>query len=171
VTAPVIWQPACESQAAFLSCPVFEVLFQGTRGGGKTDCLLMDFAQFVGRGFGKDWAGILFRRTYPELEDVEKKANRWFPQIFPDAEYVAGKHLWKFRTGETLKFRHAERIADYQKYHGHEYPWIGWEELTNWATPDLYVKMMSVCRSSNPSVPRHIRATCNPRADLQRHSR
>ena len=44
----VIWAPQPGSQALFLSCPVFECLYEGTRGPGKTDALLMDFAQFVG---------------------------------------------------------------------------------------------------------------------------
>jgi hypothetical protein len=54
------------------------------------------------------------------------------------------------------------REDDYWNFHGHEYPFIGWDELTNW--PDLtgYKRMMSCCRSSNPSVPRKIRATTNP---------
>lgn len=38
----------------------------------------------------------------------------------------------------------------------------GWEELTNWATDECYKIMMSTNRSSNPSVPRKVRATCNP---------
>jgi hypothetical protein len=51
---------------------------------------------------------------------------------------------------------------DYLAYHGHEYPWIGWEELTNWATADCYETMMACCRSSHSAVPRKVRATCNP---------
>lgn len=40
--------------------------------------------------------------------------------------------------------------------------WIGWEELTNWATDECYKSMMSCNRSSNPDIPLRIRATCNP---------
>jgi hypothetical protein len=40
--------------------------------------------------------------------------------------------------------------------------WIGWEELTSWANDDLYLTMMSVCRSAEPNMPRHYRATANP---------
>jgi len=158
----IIWEPNAGSQTHFLTCPLFECLLEGTRGGGKTDVLLMDFAQFVGMGYGSDWRGILFREEYPNLEDVIAKSKKWFFQIFPDAEYNESQHVWKFATGERLYFRHAKRPSDYWKYHGHEYPWIGWEELTNWPSDELYLSMMSVCRSSNPNVPRHYRATCNP---------
>jgi len=145
-----------------LYCPVFEVLYEGTRGPGKSDSLLMDFAQFVGRGFGPDWRGILFRKTYPDLEEIITKSKKWFYQIFPDGRYNETKHAWTFGDGEVLLLRYAKDIDDYWNYHGHEYPWIGWDELTLWATDELYTTMKSVCRSSNPDVPRHYRAVCNP---------
>lgn len=159
---PVIWAPQPGSQTAFISCPVAECLYAGTRGPGKTDALLMDFAQDVGRGLGEDWRGILFRRTFPELKDVIAKANKWFPQIFPTAKYNKADHTWTFKDGEQLIFGFMEKEDDYWKYHGHAYPWIGWEELTNWPTDELFKRMFSTNRSSNKNVPRKIRATCNP---------
>jgi len=156
------WTPLPGSQFVFLRCPYFEALLEGTRGGGKTDALLMDFLQFVGRGYGPAWRGILFRETYPNLEDVLAKTEKWFRIIYPDAVFNAGKYFWRFRGGERLYLRHAAKPRDYWKYHGHEYPWIGWEELTNWADDELYLSMMSICRSSDPRVPRRYRATCNP---------
>lgn len=145
-----------------MTCPVFECIYEGTRGPGKTDALLMDFAQFVGRGFGPSWRGILFRKHYPDLEEIEVKSKKWFYRIFPGAAYKSGQHRWVFPDGEQLLFRYADKPDDYWNYHGHEYPWIGWDELTAWANDDLYIMMMSVCRSSDPWVPRHYRGSCNP---------
>jgi len=159
---PVVWAPQPGPQELFLQCPLPEALFSGTRGNGKTDCLLMDFVQHVGKGLGEDWRGILFRRTFPELKDVIAKANKWFPQIFPTAKYNKSEHCWTFREGEQLIFGFIEKEEDYWKYHGHGFPWIGWEELTNWPTDVLFKRMMSTNRSSNNKVPRKIRATCNP---------
>ena len=146
----------------FLSCPLFEVLYEGTRGGGKTDALIMDFCQHVGKGYGADWKGVLFRQTFPQLTDVISKTKKWIPQIWPDAKYNASNHTWTWVTGEQLLLRQFSRADDYWNFHGHEYPWIGWEELCNWATLEGYTRMMSCCRSSNPEVPRKIRATTNP---------
>ncbi len=148
----------------FLSCPVFECLYEGTRGPGKTDALLMDFAQHVGLGYGPAWRGILFRKEYKELADVVTKSRKWFPRIFPKARFheSLSSYKWVWPDGEELLFRTAKRLSDYENYHGHEYPWIGWEELCNWADLKLYLKMMSVCRSSHPDVPRKYRATTNP---------
>lgn len=158
----VVWAPQPGSQEWFLSCPIFEVLFHGTRGPGKTDALLMDFAQFVGRGWGAAWRGIIFRETFPQLADVQAKSERWFRQIFPNATFNRGLMMWKWPTGETLMLRHMRKPSDYWNYHGHEYPFIGWEELTTWADDRCYKAMFSCCRSSTPGIPRMIRATTNP---------
>lgn len=40
-----VWTPQPGSQELFLACPVFEVLYEGTRGPGKTDALLYDTAK------------------------------------------------------------------------------------------------------------------------------
>jgi hypothetical protein len=157
-----LWVAQAGSQEAFLSCPFFEVLYHGTRGGGKTDALLMAFAKHVGQGYGAAWRGVIFRQTYPQLGDVIAKAEKWFPSAFPGARYNATSNSWRFPTGETLLFRHMSRVSDYWNYHGHEYPFIGFEELTNWPNDECYRKMMSCCRSSNPNVPRMFRATTNP---------
>lgn len=160
----VIWKPQEGSQELFLSCPIFECLYEGTRGPGKTDALLMDFAQFVGRGFGTAWTGILFRCEYKELQDVVKKSKKWFYQIFPGATFLEShsEYKWRFPDGEELLFRTGKTEDDYWNYHGHEYPWIAFEELTSWPNDNFYNAMMSVCRSSHPGMPRRYRATCNP---------
>ena len=157
-----VWSPLPGSQAAFLTCPVFEVLYEGTRGPGKTDCLIMDFLQYVGRGFGAEWRGILFRQTYPQLSDVINKTQKWFPLIFPGAKYNQTTHTWTFPTGEQLLLRHMKSPQDYWNYHGHAYPWIAWEELCNWPDDKCYKVMMSCCRSTKPGMPRAYRATTNP---------
>lgn len=158
----VTWAPQQGSQVIFLSCPIFETLYEGTRGPGKTDALIMDFLQHVDKGFGAEWRGILFRKTYPELADVVNKCNRWIPLMHPGARFNKSDYTWSFPGGEQLLLRHARVEQDYWAYHGHAYPWIGWEELTNWADDKLYRKMMSCSRSTNPTIPRKYRATCNP---------
>ncbi len=145
-----------------MSCRLFECLFHGTRGPGKTDALLMAFAQHVGKGYGPAWSGIIFRQTYPQLADVQAKSEKWFRQIFPAAKFNRAKMMWEWPTGERLLLRHMNRPEDYWNYHGHEYPFIGWEELTNWADARCYKAMMACCRTSTPGVPRMVRATTNP---------
>ena len=158
----IAWQPFPGGQQLFLSCPLWELLGEGDRGGGKTETLLMDFCQHVGQGFGSWWAGILFRREYKHLDDLVKKSQRLIPLIFPDARWIKSDYTWHFPDGETLSLRVMSDPEDYWDYHGHEYPWIGWEELTNWPNEDCYERMKSCSRSSRPGMPRKLRSTCNP---------
>lgn len=157
------WVPQYGSQLAFMTAhTVFEVLYEGTRGPGKTDCLLMDFLQHVGKGWGAEWRGVLFRQTYKQLVDVINKSKKWFPRMCPGAKFNATEHVWTFPDGEQLLLRYMRRPEDYENYHGHAYPWIGWEELTNWPDDRCYRLMMSCSRSSKPGMPRCYRATTNP---------
>ncbi len=161
MTAPVIWAPQWGSQMDFVRSPIFETLYEGTRGPGKTNALLMDFCQHVGRGHGKAWRGILFRQSYPALADVVAKSQEWIPRAFPLAKFNESSYTWRFPDGEELLLRYMEREKDYWNYHGHEYPWMGWDELTNWPDSGCYNKMKTCCRSSKPGVPRKLRASAN----------
>lgn len=164
VSAPseIAWVPNAGGQRAFLECPIFEAVLEGNRGGGKTDALIMDFAQHVGQGFGADWRGILFRQTFPQLRDVVAKTRKWFPRIFPSATFNQTEMTWTWPAGETLRLSYLQREADYWNYHGHEYPWIGFEEITTWPDDKCYKIMMSCSRSTHPKMPRKYRATTNP---------
>ncbi len=159
----VVWSPLPGSQTTVLSHDwVFEILYHGTRGPGKSDTLLMCFAKHVGKGWGPEWRGIIFRRTYKELQDLINKSKKWFKRIWPDAKYNISDNSWTFPTGEQLFFRYYARDSDYDNYHGHAYPFIGWDELTNWPTDSGYKRMMSCCRSTVDGIPKMYRATTNP---------
>jgi len=146
----VIWAPLPGSQVLALSAPVNHILYEGTRGPGKTDTQLMRFRRLVGRGYGKFWRGIIFDRQYKNLDDLISKSQRWFNEFDDGASYsgAGGGGRWKWPTGEELLFRHIKKPGDYWLYHGHEYPFIGWNELTKYPTSELYDMMMSCNRTS-----------------------
>lgn len=160
---PAVWVTQDGSQREFFNNPLFEVLYHGTRGPGKTDALLMLFARHVGKGHGTAWRGVIFRQSYPQLADIQAKSEKWFPLIFGNqCKFNKSKMQWEWKTGEVLLFRHMNRAADYWNYHGHEYPFIGFEELCNWADDRCYTAMFACCRTSTKGVPRMVRATANP---------
>jgi hypothetical protein len=146
----VIWRPLAGSQALAISCPCNHVLYEGTRGPGKTDAQLMAFRKGVGRGYGAFWRGAIFDREYKNLDDLIAKSYKWFPKFGDGAKFLASKsdYRWTWPTGEALLFRQVKRESDYWAYHGHELPWIGWNELCKYPTPALYDAMMSCNRSS-----------------------
>lgn len=167
---PPIWKALPGSQSLFLNSPVREVCFAGTRGPGKTDAMLMSFAQYCGRGYGDYWRGIIFRRNYKHLDDIISKSKRWFNRSAQKPRFLAGSSSlkWVWPTGEELLLRAFEDEEDYWSYHGHEYPFIGWEELTSWPSINCYESMKSCNRSSFqgtqalPHLPRLIRSSTNP---------
>ena len=131
-----------------MACPANHILYDGTRGPGKTDAQLMYFRQFVGLGYGQFWTGIIFDRTYKMLEDIIKKSRRWYPRFGDGAVYNRSSLTWEWPTGEKLMFRHMNDISDYDNYHGQEYAFIAWNELTKQPTSELYDAMMSCNRTS-----------------------
>lgn len=157
------WAPQPGSQVAFLACPIEEILIEGNRGGGKTDVLIVKFCQYVGKGLGAAWVGIIFRQTYPELDDIKRKCRVLLPSIFGDrVKENKQSHTWTWDTGEQLLFRHAKSEDDYQHYHGANVPFIGFEELTTWADPAIYLLLQSINRPPKAGVPCFSVSTTNP---------
>lgn len=146
----VVWSPLPGSQELVMSCPCNHILHEGTRGPGKTDGQLMKFRRHVGLGYGKFWRGSIFDHEYKNLDDLINKSQRWFPQFDDGAKFLSGtgQLKWVWPTGEELLFRVVKKPADYWNYHGQEFPFIGWNELTKYANSELYDMMMSCNRSS-----------------------
>lgn len=146
----VIWEPQKGSQTLAISCPCNHILMEGTRGGGKTDNQIMFFRRFVGIGYGAFWRGVIFDREYKNLDDLIVKSQRWFQQFNDGAKFLkgGGDYKWVWPTGEELLFRQMKTEDDYWKYHGQEFPFIGWNELTKQPNSNLYDMIMSCNRSS-----------------------
>lgn len=158
----VVWAPLPGSQTRFLQCPLREVLYEGTRGPGKTIALLAKFARHVGQGHGASWRGVIFRQTYKQLDDLVAKSQSLFREAFPDARFNGQEMRWTFAGGEVLMFRYQRVPADYWNYHGWEVPFVGWEELTNWSDPECYDRTKSINRSSVEGIPIVYASTANP---------
>lgn len=147
----VAWRPLPGSQTLAICCPANEVLYEGSRGPGKTDAQLLKFRSYVGRGYGRYWRGVIFDREYKNLDDLVSKSQRWFPALAgPKARFKSSTsdYKWVWETGEELLFRQVKRPTDYWNYHGQEFPFIGWNELAKYPTPELYEALMSCNRSS-----------------------
>lgn len=148
---PTAWKAIPgSSQLLALGSPCHHTLYTGARGPGKTDTQLMHFKQFVGKGYGRFWRGILFDREYKMLDDIVSKTRRWFPKFGDGARFLESKsdYKWVWPGGEELLFRHMENAEDYWTYHGQEFPWIGWNEICKYPTMECYDRMMSCNRSS-----------------------
>ena len=152
------WSPQLSPQTdAIRAAPICEELFfGGAAGGGKSDFLLGDFLQDVEQG--RVWAGILFRKTYPELDEIIERSQAIYPHT--GAEYLVGQKVWRWPNGALLRLRHIDNPNDFQAYMGHSYAWIAFDELPTWDSLKPYNMMKS--RLRGPARYKRMRSTGNP---------
>lgn len=158
-SGPPLWEPQPGPQSLAVAAQfVTELMFGGARGGGKSDYLLGDFLQDI--DLGDKWRGIIFRRSYPELEELITRAKQMYAPY--GAIYKVADKTFVFPSGATLKMRHVESESDCDKYQGHQYTWIGWDELTNWPDLKSYKKIKACLRSAHGVPYKRIRCSANP---------
>jgi hypothetical protein len=121
--------------------------------------LLGDFLQDVPT-YGAHWSGILFRRTYNELEELIRRSREVFPAS--GGSWHEQSKTWKWPNGAQLRMRYIERDADATRYQGHSYTWIGWDELTQWPSDYGYRFLRGRLRSAHDVPTKRIRAAANP---------
>lgn len=157
------WAPQPGPQLAAIDAHWCEELFfGGARGGGKSDYLIGDYLMDAAH-YGAEWRGILFRRTYPELEEIVARSKVIIPATFPGSVWRESDKTWTLPTEATLRLRYIERDDDSGRYQGHQYTWIGWDELTNWASPAAYKAIMATLRNGARPVPnKRVRSSGNP---------
>jgi len=164
---PIPWRAQPAQLTAIRLDDVDELLYGGAVFGGKSDFLLGDFAQDVPRPYGRHWHGILFRKSYKQLEDLISRSKEIYPRWFPGARWTgSSKELekaWVWPNGATLRMRHMDSEDDWMEYWGHAYTWIGWDELALWASPTPYNMLKARLRSAEAQIHnKRIRASANP---------
>jgi len=168
-----IWKPNHGKQELFLSLPdsIFEQFYGGAAGGGKSESLLM-------RPILRQWTdnnrfqGIILRRTYKELEEslIERskrggmnKDGTEIPSFYDfGAEYNEQKKKWRFASGGTITFGHAEEESDIRKYDTSEYQYCAFDELTSFTEFQYKFMAFSRVRSIIPSIPALVCSGSNP---------
>lgn len=156
----IAWQPL-PRQSTFLSCPADERMFGGAKGGGKTDAILGDFLRQLveAQTRGVEASGIIFRRSYKELEEVIKRSHQIYPKL--GGEFGIAKGQWTFPGYGALLMRFVDKDLDASKYQGHSYDWIGFDEIGNYGTPYVWNELSS-CNRSAVGIPTKMVATGNP---------
>jgi len=153
-----VWAPNPGPQWALLACPVEDVFFGGQRGGGKSVGLLMHFAKRADR-YKKHARGVLMRRSYPELEEIEYLASLIYPGM--GARWFASRHRWQWPNGASLRLRYLKRDEDAQQYQGQSFTDLLLDEITQWASPQP-LDYLRACLRSAAGVPCVLRASGNP---------
>jgi hypothetical protein len=155
-----VWKPFSR-QEDFIGLPdgIFEGFYGGAAGGGKSDVITM---LPILRQFHENpnYHGIVFRRTFPELEEsLLMVARKWYPYF--GAKYNDQKHSWTFPSGAVQRFSYLQTDEDARSHDTAQYHYIGFDELTHF-TEFQYTYMISRIRRATKELPVIIRSASNP---------
>ena len=158
----MLWEPSAK-QAQLLSATDFEVLYGGAAGAGKSDGLLLDALGLQQNATDKrNYQGILFRRTFPDLRDLIDRSQEIYPYVGDGGKYDKQAHIWTWPSGARIEFGHMQYDSDRFKYRGRAFQYLGWDELTLFPTDVPYRYLLSRVRTVDPSITCYVRATTNP---------
>ena len=151
------------AQEAWLALPEQEGLFSGARGTGKTITAAATYLQHVGTGYGASWKGIWLRHSMTGHVEAKALLEATILPIWRDAVKInINNSTYTWPTGEQLRLGFFGDMSDYQTWIGQSWPWIGWEELTQFPDDKFYKQMLATNRSDYPGLPVMVRATTNP---------
>ena len=161
----VVWEPQRNqrgeigAQIRLVTCPYNEILYGGAKGGGKSDGILGMWLAHMGRN--PRWArGIIFRKSYPELEQLMARAREIFIPL--GAIWKQQQKTWYFKGGAILKFRFLDNAEDAKKYQGHENTFIAFDEVGDVQDPAIVDALRGALRSSKPIKERILLLCGNP---------
>jgi phage terminase large subunit len=145
-------------QEEFISGECDDVLYGGAAGGGKSYAVMLGALRRRLEYPGTH--GIIFRRTFPELEKSIIKETRKLYPIF-GAKFNETKHYWTFPNGSVQEFGFCEKDGDVYKHLSAEYHDEWFDEATTFTEFQIRY-LTSRCRSSIPGVKPIVRLTSNP---------
>ncbi|MGD9600059.1 MAG: hypothetical protein AB7P94_17425 [Steroidobacteraceae bacterium] len=151
------WRPHAGPQELALRKRVFELLYGGARGGGKTEAGIVWIAKTVDN---PRFRGLVIRNNADDLKDWIDRARYMYSGL--GAEFVGNPTEIKFPSGAKIRTGHLKDDNAYGKYLGHEYQRMLVEELTQIASEERYVRLISSCRSTVDKLDARVFATTNP---------
>lgn len=146
-------------QEEFLAASEREVLYGGSAGGGKSFAMLADPLNYFNH---PAFSGLLLRHTTEELRELIFKSQELYPRAVPGIKWSERKMQWTAPSGARLWMSYLDRDEDVMRYQGLAFSWIGFDELTQWASPYAWNYMRSRLRSTAIDLPIYMRATTNP---------
>jgi hypothetical protein len=173
MTDDSIYQPSVWGQL-YHATDAHEILGGGTAGPGKTTALIADpFKQFLFEhdrcllprshpmyhpfskpgeaGDSRCWA-LFLRRSATMLAQTVEKAARMLRAIDPNVtmhKQSGDSTLFYLSSGARYQFDACRDLVSYEKFMGHEFTWIGFDEI-NQFDENQYHMIRRRCRTSDP---------------------
>ena len=106
------------------------------------------------------YRGLVIRKNVEDTKDWVDRARRMYSGT--KAEFTGHPPIINFSSGARIYVGHLKDENSYTKYQGHEYHRMLIEELTQIPSEELYLKLISSCRSTVDNLRPRVFATCNP---------
>lgn len=136
---------------------VFEILYGGARGGGKTEVGII----WIGKDYEHPlFRGLVIRKNADDLTDWVDRALRMYAPWGATAAYRPAEI--RFPSGALIRTGHLKDRASYGKYIGQEFQKILVEELTLLPDELAYTQLIGSCRSTVKDLKPQVLCTTNP---------
>lgn len=164
-------EPFPKQQVA-LSCPAFEVLLGGDKGGGKSAYLLMSPLKLLAKAqeqyretgvLQPKCRAIIFRKNLSDLRDLIAKSHEIYKAFDRGAEYNKVEKIWHFTSGATVEFNHLDGPDDHMGWNGQEIFFLGFDQVEQ-ISLDVYMFLLIQVRSTDEAYKDLVcvRSTANP---------
>jgi len=149
-----------EPQALLYMCGKRHVLFGGSRGGAKSEGILVGglmFADLPGH------AGLIVRRHYTDLTKSNALINRSKKWLWGrGAKWNEQTHCWTFPSGYELFFGALDRPEDFEHHRGSEVQYLGTDESGQFDAEEMALLTSCLRKSPDNIVPIRDWRSANP---------
>lgn len=157
----IVYEPT-PRQAYFHSQSDDYIVLGGSRGSGKSECLLIEA---LGLAYGSHtkghWQALIVRRTVPQLQELITRASVVYPKIVLGVKFNSQKNIFTFPNGSFIRFASCERDEEIEKYRGHEYNFIAIDEGSHFES-DYVWNWLKSCNRNSHGYPNRMVMTTNP---------
>ena len=145
-------------QAEMLSSPARELLWYGSRAGGKSFTTYFAPLYYIQY---PDFTGLVLRTSFADLNDYLNAAKRFYEPIGGKVTF-GGSPKIQFPSGATIFVSYLKDSSSLEKHKGKNLSMIIFEELSQLPSEDLYEKLLASLRTTNQNITPQMIATTNP---------
>ena len=150
------WMPTDTQQIA-LSSTADEILFGGSRGGGKSDTSVRWFLYYTDN---PKFRGLVIRRNATDLVDFIDRMRTVYQPL--GAVITGNPAVVKFPSGSLIYTGHLATADAYTRFQGWEIHYLLIEEVTHIPSVKQYEKLLGSVRSTVPGIKTQVFLTTNP---------